>query len=363
MIAASATALNKDHIQPVVQRRPLTVRRMITRQRSVRHGFTLVEVLVVIAVVGILVALLLPAIQAAREAARSVQCRNNLKQVGVAVHSYADVHREVLPAVWRTHRPKEWDNFAWRLELLPRLEQAPLLDEFDLNQPPLSAENLPFAQTVLNVFQCPSTPKYPRQVERLGYANSMQEGIRAGANDYVAVYLVSNGTTGEQLLGAWYGGPDVIRRTPGQFPAPFADLASYQRYLRTVPANLAKVADGLSNTGLVVEQSGRPTTYTNSDGEREATDGGYAAPPPLFEGAGDAFLEPSQGAWATAEVAPLYGSTINQDNRLDPYGFHVGANVLMGDGSVHLWAQKLDSGIVSALLSRDGGEIVDQHDF
>jgi prepilin-type processing-associated H-X9-DG protein len=318
------------------------------------------------AVIGSLLALLLPAVQRARESARNLHCRNNLKQIGLAVQSYMERHRDSLPALWRTHRPKEWDNFPWRVALLPYLEQQPLADKIEVSRPPLDESgNLAAAQTVLPVFQCPSTPNYPRTVDQLGFADSAVVGINAGANDYVAVYLVSGGAINGKLLGAWYGGPDASRFGVDSEMGQFSDLASYQRFLRTLPANIQHVSDGLSNTGLLVEQSGRPDVFLEGEGfdglGPTSADGPTS---PGFDPLGpEGFLQPSQGAWATADISPLYGVSINVDNRLDPYGFHEGANVLMCDGSVHRWSLQLDPGVISALLSREGGEIIDQDDW
>ncbi len=97
-----------------------------------RRGFTLVELLVVIAIIGILIALLLPAVQAAREAARRMQCTNNLKQIGVAMHNYHDTYR-CFPAgfTWTRHNPQFWGRRAWGWNafILPFMEQQSLHDE------------------------------------------------------------------------------------------------------------------------------------------------------------------------------------------------------------------------------------------
>src|SRR6476620_8241266 len=90
-----------------------------------KHGFTLVELLVVIAIIGVLVALLLPAVQSAREAARRTQCTNNMKQIALATHNYADIYNGPFPVgeyacCWGT----------WLVGLLPYIEQKPLYDQY-----------------------------------------------------------------------------------------------------------------------------------------------------------------------------------------------------------------------------------------
>lgn len=96
------------------------------RVRS-RWGFTLVELLVVIAIIGILIALLLPAVQAAREAARRSTCRNNMKQIGLALHNYHDVHKTFPIGAQPSHRPN------WRYSILPGLEQLSLYQSLNIS--------------------------------------------------------------------------------------------------------------------------------------------------------------------------------------------------------------------------------------
>ena len=127
-----------------------------------RRAFTLVELLVVIAIIGVLVGLLLPAVQAARETARATSCRNNLKQLGLALHNYESAHRRFPPGRG-SPLPRAFSTFAY---LLPQLEQSPLHSKIDFGKAPVDFNvgstvhdglvNRPVAIVALPVFNCPS---------------------------------------------------------------------------------------------------------------------------------------------------------------------------------------------------------------
>ena len=117
-----------------------------------RNGFTLVELLVVITIIGVLVGLLLPAIQAAREAARRMQCTNNLKQIGVALHNYHDVNQSLPPAYF-------FDNFfGWSARILPFVEQSALYDSLDFDVRLRDGANANYITTIIDSYRCPSDP-------------------------------------------------------------------------------------------------------------------------------------------------------------------------------------------------------------
>jgi len=129
---------------------------------GVRRGFTLGELLVVVAIIGILAALILPAVQASREAARRAQCSNNLKQIGIALHVYHDVWHS-LPEGCMTDYRDPWvgQGWGWAAKLLPELEQKTVYDDMGITQQMLSdvvasADYQPYIRLQFPVFICPS---------------------------------------------------------------------------------------------------------------------------------------------------------------------------------------------------------------
>lgn len=148
---------------------------------STRRGFTLIELLVVIAIIAILVAILLPAVQQAREAARRSTCKNNLKQIGLAMHNYHDIHR-TFPIGMQMRRLGEipgsgspnnsrrgGTGWGWSFFILPQLEQTAIFDQVNVNNSlydiiptaetaATPAVNEPLIRTPISVFQCPSNP-------------------------------------------------------------------------------------------------------------------------------------------------------------------------------------------------------------
>jgi prepilin-type N-terminal cleavage/methylation domain-containing protein len=181
-------------------------RRLATRS----VGFTLVELLVVIAIIGVMVGLLLPAVQAAREAARRMQCSNNLKQIGLALHNYESAHRTFPPGfISRTTGPwpgggndpvpeigPGWSLFAM---ILPQLEQSNLHDIVNFNLPIADPINRPARSTVVKEYQCPSdawnTPVtvWPttlgiNDLASCSYIGALGGGDPANAPRYTAMY-------------------------------------------------------------------------------------------------------------------------------------------------------------------------------
>jgi prepilin-type N-terminal cleavage/methylation domain-containing protein/prepilin-type processing-associated H-X9-DG protein len=151
------TLMNEAMKREVVARAESRLRLMVTRRA--RYGFTLAELLVVIGIIGLLVTLLLPAVQAAREAARKASCKNNLRQIGIALHNYHDSLRSLPPGCveWRSwNSPPSRRQFAWSAMLLPYLEQSNLHQQINWNKPFDAPENARAANTDLPIYLCPS---------------------------------------------------------------------------------------------------------------------------------------------------------------------------------------------------------------
>lgn len=167
------------------------MKRLIPAQCRNRHtsrpGFTLIELLVVIAIVGILVALLLPAVQQARESARRLQCSNNLKQTGLAMSNYHDVHKCFPPGnITANAALSNWaaDHFTnWAISLLPYLDLKPLHDQYHHDIPNHAPANKLVREQLVPVYSCPtdSGPQQSLGIPSFGQARAQDVPYRRGS--------------------------------------------------------------------------------------------------------------------------------------------------------------------------------------
>jgi prepilin-type N-terminal cleavage/methylation domain-containing protein len=204
------------------------------------RAFTLVELLVVIAIIGVLVSLLLPAVQTARESARRMRCANSLKQLGLAVHNYVDIHNSIpIGHMYRGHFDGDINDadggtgFGWGAAILPYLEQNALYAQFDQRLPISSrnpSRNLTLAQTPLTIFSCPSDLK-PKNWNDGAVTNSATSSYKACGSSY----------------DGWSGGGVGANINRNRFNGMF------DRDNRAGSLRFAEITDGTSNQFLIAE--------------------------------------------------------------------------------------------------------------
>lgn len=298
------------------------------RSQHVRWGLSLVEILMVIGILGLLVAMLIPAISRSRETARQRACGHNLSQQGSAIRSYISAHPGKLPPLDLNDREVPEERFSWRVAILPFLENQALHDQLDIEDDPWSEKNLAVVQAVLTEFQCPSVPGYPRVIAWTGDTDRI---TRLGAQDFSAVFLVEGAAVVPRMPGVWFGG-----HSKDQWSNPAA---------RTTPASLSAIRDGLSKTVCLVEQAGKPEYQ--GDVSQEVTPQWSAV-----------------GGWALADTGIFHRIGGNLDNFVGALSFHHSRfHVEMCDGAVWAITQDIDPAVWGALLTRDGSEIVDPVDW
>jgi len=294
-----------------------------------RRAFTLVELLVVIAIIGVLVALLLPAVQAAREAARRMQCKNNLKQLALASQNFHATF-DHFPST------RTGPTVYWGAQLLPYVEQNPLADiyRYDVNYNAI--ENAEAAKYPLSFHVCPTAPDNPRVDVNVPAATGRPYAI----SDYTAISSVQSNL--------WTGANPVLS-TPQ--PANTAGVFS-----GSTPTRISDITDGTSNTLLFVECAGRPDLWR----------AGKKVPNPNNQST----LRVALGGWAATNLSAMRGYTvdgvshpgpcmINCSNNFAVNSFHSGiANVALADGSSRSLNAKADINVLVALMTMAGGEVV-----
>ena len=251
--------------------------------RRLRPAFTLVELLVVIAIIGILIALLLPAVQAAREAARSSQCVDNLKNLGLGCINYASAKKTLPPGkvvgvtagtpcgVATAPAPdngKAWYS-NWALEILPFMEETALYQRYHFELSNLNSSNDPVRQTLLSVQSCPSDPNPPSLqtgqvsdenghiIMTSSYKGVAGRGFFVAANPAEAYWDSPQGGKGGETMRLLDRGPlPVVVVAPpgaGQKPAYGSPPTCTMGQLSKFPVKVSLITDGTSKTLLIGE--------------------------------------------------------------------------------------------------------------
>ncbi|HVJ84014.1 MAG TPA: DUF1559 domain-containing protein [Caulifigura sp.] len=310
---------------------------MLTAQRAPARlsGFTLIELLVVIAIIAILIALLLPAVQQAREAARRTQCRNNLKQIGLALHNYESAYR-VFPNVNAANSPISGTTFF--ASILPMLEQGGIYTRYDFNQGNAAAVNREAVSQKIATYLCPTAP-LRRDVPGCTGDSGRAPGMYAACvgNIPYNMYWSSPAPLG-----------DGIRpKLNGALIYSDADAGT---------TGIRDFTDGTSNTLMVGETAYNLPDYkfaasdTLCSGQPRYSFTYWSNPYPTSTGLSTRYGfnpkdRPNDGVWDSNWVGTFRSE-------------HVGlVNFVFSDGSVHGISDNISAIVLDNLATRNGGEV------
>jgi len=314
----------------------MMLRTWLSRGPARRRGFTLIELLVVIAIIGVLVSLLVPAVQQAREAARRAQCKNNLKQIGLALHNYHDTHKAFPPgalalsfagAAYKTgdaepSRTAVAGGWGWTVYILPFLDQTPLYQALNPN-----GNNFPLAptdltRTSLPVYLCPSE------------GNSLL---------HTATAMGGNGTTDGHARSSY---PAIFGSTSVNYVNTASQDTRGMFWYNSI-VRIADVRDGASNTIMVTE---RYWDGGDSETRRGAIWAGKCAGGP--NNAGNKYSN-----LVRAQNHPDW--LIKGLNNNAAISHHVGGvHFVMGDGSVSFLSENTDGATYQRLGQFADGQVV-----
>ncbi len=341
------------------------------KTRPFRHGFTLIELLVVIAIIATLVAILLPAVQQAREAARRSSCKNNLKQLGIALHNYHDTYTVLPPAAIcsgggfcggsATNDPNEnmrdgnW-SATWAVLILPFIEQSALYDRWDFNVGRITDINNTVERTVLTGYKCPSDP---------GSDSPMTNSNSMGGSFWRGNYGVS--------MGAGSGShDDHFNRS---------DRKGAFHVAKMCGAKFRDITDGLSSTVIV----GELIVKQGAGNDHSWGAWAMASGATVSAGSGgtgdlvvpDQVLSPNQDATIIRENTPHCDNNIATSTDLQYRKMHEcndttneqmwhafrsrhkgGVQATLGDGAVRFISENIDKAPWARLNSIGDGEVI-----